>query len=169
MHLPVAFHKYHEGSEHLSISFSGRRLPYRPVVAQLQCATSIASSLTPEPLGCALKCALSAGPRARGDHEREESRVRHVLLISIDGMHALDFENCVKDGTCPHLADLGGHGVTYSRTSASKPSDSAPRLMALVTGGTPKTTGVYYDVACDRVLAPPLHDTAVLPGLEIED
>jgi len=84
-------------------------------------------------------------------------------------MHALDFENCVKDGTCPHLADLGGHGVTYSRTSASKPSDSAPRLMALVTGGTPKTTGVYYDVACDRVLAPPLHDTAVLPGLEIED
>jgi hypothetical protein len=102
---------------------------------------------------------LSAGPRARGDHEREESRVRHVLLISIDGMHALDFENCVKDGTCPHLADLGGHGVTYSRTSASKPSDSAPGLMALVTGGTPKTTGVYYDVAYDRVLAPPLHDT----------
>jgi hypothetical protein len=31
--------------------------------------------------------------------------------------------------------------------------------MALVTGGTPKTVGAFYDVAYDRVLAPPLHDT----------
>jgi hypothetical protein len=31
--------------------------------------------------------------------------------------------------------------------------------MALVTGGTPRTVGVYYDVAYDRVLAPPLNDT----------
>jgi Type I phosphodiesterase / nucleotide pyrophosphatase len=97
----------------------------------------------------------SVHPSADGDDVRN----RHVLLISIDGMHALDFENCVKAGTCPHLAELGEHGVTYRRTSASKPSDSAPGLMALVTGGTPKTTGVYYDVAYDRVLAPPSRDT----------
>jgi hypothetical protein len=31
--------------------------------------------------------------------------------------------------------------------------------MALVTGGTPKTVGAYYDVAYDRVLAPPMIDT----------
>jgi hypothetical protein len=31
--------------------------------------------------------------------------------------------------------------------SASKPSDSFPGLIALVTGGTPKSTGAYYDVA----------------------
>jgi hypothetical protein len=92
------------------------------------------------------------------DHEDEHVR-GHVLLISIDGMHALDFENCRKAGTCPHLAELGEHGVTYRRTSSARPSDSAPGLMALVTGGTPKTHGVYYDVAYDRVLAPPLRDT----------
>jgi hypothetical protein len=74
-------------------------------------------------------------------------------------MHAVDFENCAKAGTCPNLMALAQHGVTYQRTSTSKPSDSAPGLMALVTGGTPRTTGVYYDVAYDRVLAPPLHDT----------
>src|SRR5215467_16387269 len=102
---------------------------------------------------------LSAGPRPGDDQGQDGSKTRHVLLISIDGMHALDFENCAKVGTCPHLAALGGHGVTYTRTSTSKPSDSAPGLMALVTGGSPKTTGVYYDVAYDRVLAPPLHDT----------
>src|SRR5215468_1027891 len=102
---------------------------------------------------------LSAGPRPGDDQGQDGSHTRHVLLISIDGMHALDFENCARAGTCPHLADLGGHGVTYTRTSTSKPSDSAPGLMALVTGGTPKTTGVYYDVAYDRVLAPPARDT----------
>jgi len=102
---------------------------------------------------------LSAGPRPGDDQGQDGSHTRHVLLISIDGMHALDFENCARAGTCPHLADLGGHGVTYTRTSTSKPSDSAPGLMALVTGGSAKTHGVYYDVAYDRVLAPPLHDT----------
>ena len=94
----------------------------------------------------------------------DESRIRHVLLISIDGMHALDFENCAAAGTCPRLADLAGHGVRYTRTSTSRPSDSFPGLMALVTGGTPKTVGAYYDVAYDRVLAPPQVDTG--NGLE---
>jgi hypothetical protein len=82
----------------------------------------------------------------------------HVLLISIDGMHALDFENCAQS-TCPNLALLAKTGVNYTRTSTSKPSDSFPGLMALVTGGTPKTVGAYYDVAYDRVLAPPLNAT----------
>src|SRR5262249_46014305 len=61
--------------------------------------------------------------------------------------------------TCPRLATLGTTGVTYTRTSTSKPSDSFPGLMALVTGGTPKTVGAFYDVAYDRVLAPPAKDT----------
>src|SRR5437868_3562117 len=84
---------------------------------------------------------------------------RRVLLISIDGMHALDFENCVSSNTCPNLKALGRTGVNYTRTSTSRPSDSFPGLMALVTGGTPKTVGAYYDVAYDRVLAPPMSAT----------
>ncbi len=86
-------------------------------------------------------------------------RDRHVLLISIDGMHAVDYANCVKAGTCPTLAALGKHGVNYTRTSTSRPSDSFPGLMALVTGGTAKTVGAFYDVAWDRVLAPPAKTT----------
>ena len=49
--------------------------------------------------------------------------------------------------------------VNYTRTTTSRSSDSFPGLMALVTGGTPKLVGAYYDVAYDRVLAPPLNDT----------
>src|ERR1700749_2566946 len=81
--------------------------------------------------------------------------VKHVLLLSIDGMHAVDFYNCSHgiagansgEPYCPNLAALGKTGINYVATSSSKPSDSAPGLMALVTGGTPRTTGIYYDVA----------------------
>ena len=89
--------------------------------------------------------------------------VKHVVLLSIDGMHAVDFYNCTHgiaganggDPYCPNLAALGKTGINYVATTSSKPSDSAPGLMALVTGGTPRTTGIYYDVAFDRTLDGP--------------
>jgi hypothetical protein len=99
---------------------------------------------------------LSAKPGPGHDDQRGRDRdIRRVLLISIDGMHAVDFENCAASNTCPTLAALGHTGVTYTRTTTSRPSDSFPGLMALVTGGSPKTVGAFYDVAYDRVLAPP--------------
>jgi hypothetical protein len=57
------------------------------------------------------------------------------------------------------MASLGKHGVTYTRTSTSRPSDSFPGLMAIVTGGSPKSVGAFYDVAYDRILAPPTIET----------
>lgn len=91
-----------------------------------------------------------------GDHDLRD---QHVLLISIDGMHAVDLKNCMAAGACPSLAALASRGVNYTSASTSKPSDSFPGLMAIVTGGSPKLLGVYYDVAYDRVLAPPAADT----------
>jgi hypothetical protein len=93
--------------------------------------------------------------------------ITHVLLISIDGMHAIDYLNCAKGlatingGTpyCPALRDLGKNGVNYLNTSTSKPSDSFPGLMALMTGGSPRTVGAFYDVAYDRSLDPPAQTT----------
>jgi hypothetical protein len=108
--------------------------------------------LAPTLIAAAAVLAMSA---ASADGLKKE----HVLLISIDGMHALDYENCVAGGYCPALAELGKHGVNYTRTSTSRPSDSFPGLMAIVTGGTPKTVGAFYDVAYDRVLAPPANAT----------
>ena len=92
-------------------------------------------------------------------HINERNGIRRVLLISIDGMHAVDYLNCWAGGYCPTLTMLGQTGVNYTRTSTSKPSDSAPGLMAIATGGSPRLVGFYYDVAFDRVLAPPFHDT----------
>ena len=103
--------------------------------------------------GIALSVAVLMAPQAYSeDHLDSRNGIRHVLLISIDGMHALDYENCVKGGYCPNLAALARNGVNYTRTSTSRPSDSFPGLMALVTGGTPRSVGAFYDVAYDRWL-----------------
>lgn len=82
-------------------------------------------------------------------------RIKHVLLLSIDGFHEVDFGNCSAAGTCPNLAALARHGVTYTNASTTRPSDSFPGTLAEVTGGTPRTTGVYYDDTFDRSLYPP--------------
>ena len=93
--------------------------------------------------------------------------VDRVLVISIDGMHAVDFANCAKGvspidgGTpyCPHMAALAQRGVTYQQAITSRPSDSFPGLTAIVTGGSPRSTGAFYDVSYDRSLSPPAKTT----------
>jgi hypothetical protein len=94
-------------------------------------------------------------------------RAKHVLLLSIDGMHAVDFYNCshgiagANGGSpyCPNLSDLSHRAINYVAAVSSKPSDSFPGLAALITGGSPKSTGLYYDVAYDRSLDPPATTT----------
>jgi len=100
---------------------------------------------------------LSAGATSAG--VGGTNGIQHVLLISIDGMHALDYKNCVAFGICPNLAALGQTGANYRVTSTSKPSDSFPGLTAIVSGGSPRTEGVFYDVAYDRALDPPAETT----------
>jgi predicted AlkP superfamily pyrophosphatase or phosphodiesterase len=101
------------------------------------------------------------------DSFKEHRGIRHVLLISVDGMHAVDFLNCSKgiaganggEPYCPNLAELGENGINYLETSTSKPSDSFPGLTAIVSGGSARTEGVFYDVAYDRSLNPPITTT----------
>ena len=106
----------------------------------------------------ALTVACSMGTAIASDDDSHQGHIKRVLLISIDGMHAVDFANCangistINNGKpyCPALAALGKTGVNYVAASTSKPSDSFPGLTAIVTGGSPALTGVYYDVAYSR-------------------
>ena len=104
---------------------------------------------------------------ASDENDYRSAHIKHVLLLSIDGMHAVDFYNCAHgiegvDGGapyCPNMAELSHTGINYVDTQSSKPSDSFPGLAALVTGGSSKTTGMYYDVAYDRSLDAPATTT----------
>jgi len=85
--------------------------------------------------------------------------IRHVLLISIDGLHALDVANYVKAHPASALAELSRHGITYSNARTPANSDSFPGLLALVTGGSPISHGFFYDVSFDRTLFDPTNTT----------
>ena len=101
------------------------------------------------------------------DNVYGQGHVQRVLLISVDGIHAVDFKNCSNgisganngEPYCPHIAELAKNGINYVAASTSKPSDSFPGLTAIVTGGSPALTGVYYDVAYARNLDAPATTT----------
>jgi hypothetical protein len=109
----------------------------------------------------AATCSAAVAQTYNPDWNRSE--IKHVLLVSVDGMHAVDLLNCASgipgvnndQPFCPNLAALASTGLNYVAASTSKPSDSFPGLMTLMTGATPRTMGVYYDVAYDRTLSPP--------------
>jgi hypothetical protein len=88
-----------------------------------------------------------------------ETHVKHVLLISVDGLHALDLTQYVSHHPTSALAELSRHGVTYSNAHTPANSDSFPGLLALVTGGSPVTTGLFYDVSYDRTIFDPTNTT----------
>jgi predicted AlkP superfamily pyrophosphatase or phosphodiesterase len=87
-------------------------------------------------------------PSARGT-------VRRVLLISIDGFHAVDLANYIKMRPNSALARLGKNGITYTNASTSFPSNSWPGLTALITGGSSVSTGIIFENNYDRSLSPP--------------
>ena len=74
------------------------------------------------------------------------NRIQHVLLISVDGMHQSDLNWYVAHNPNSELAQLASGGAEFTNNHTSDPSDSDPGGTALMTGGDPGTTGVYYDV-----------------------
>ncbi|WP_027927468.1 alkaline phosphatase family protein [Amycolatopsis benzoatilytica] len=79
---------------------------------------------------------------------------QHVLLLSVDGLHQSDLDWYTATHPRSALAALAAHGTDYSHASTPVPSDSFPGMVAQVTGGNPKTTGIYYDATYNRALLP---------------
>ena len=87
--------------------------------------------------------------------ENPSAHIKHVLMISVDGLHALDLQNFSASHPRSAMARLARTGIEYTQAQTVSPADSFPGLLALTTGGTPAVTGVYYDVTYDRHLSPP--------------
>ncbi|GAA4016150.1 alkaline phosphatase family protein [Deinococcus rubellus] len=112
-------------------------------------------------VGAALAQTSAAQPPAA-----QSPSYQHVLLISVDGLHQQDLSRYVQTHLTSSLAQLSAHGLTFTAAHSPAPADSFPGLLALVTGGTPKSTGVYYDDSYDRTLAAPGSDCQT-PGTEL--
>ena len=114
-------------------------------------AASAAAVLGASGLTWANGASASASTQAEGHH----AGIKHVLLISVDGLHQQDLAWYVH--AYPHsvLAGLYARGLDYSSAQTPFPSDSTPGMIAQVTGGNPNTTGLYYDDTYNPALLPP--------------
>ena len=83
------------------------------------------------------------------------NQIRHVLLISVDGMHQSDLDWYVSNHPNSELARLATGGAEYTDAQTSDPSDSDPGGTAIMTGGDPKVTGIYYDDEYSHDVFPP--------------
>ena len=108
---------------------------------------------------------LLVSPIFAAPQAKSAAKYSHVLLISVDGLHALDVSNYVAANPGSALATLAHSGITYSNARTPALSDSFPGLLALVTGGSPISHGFFYDVSYDRSLFDPTNTTcAGTPG-----
>jgi hypothetical protein len=99
----------------------------------------------------ATAAALAAGAQpAAAASPAVTSTYQHVLLISVDGMHAIDLANWIQSHPSSNFAKLANSGIIYPNAFTTAPSDSYPGMLAQVTGASPKTAGLFYDDSYDR-------------------
>ncbi len=102
------------------------------------------ASLTLSSTGFAIP--VIAAETQTSDAHDGSSHVKHVLLISVDGLHQSDIDWYVSNHPNSEIAKLVQGGAEFTNAHTSDPSDSDPGGTALMTGGDPRATGVYYDV-----------------------
>ncbi len=127
-----------------------------------------ASKLTAAAIAAAL-AGVAALPAAGSAHRVPftatpgSSSIKHVLLISVDGMHQSDLNWYVRRHPESELAQLTDHGAEYTHAKTPIPSDSFPGMVGQLTGGDPGVTGVYYDAEYNHSLLP-AGTTTCTPG-----
>jgi hypothetical protein len=109
-------------------------------------------------IGIVFLFACAVGIANGADRGKSDHKVRHVLLLSLDGFHPLDLDYYRQAHPASTLAALVTRGVNYTNATTSSPSDSFPGTLAMVTGGSPVSTGIYYDVSWDHDLSPARSD-----------
>lgn len=102
-----------------------------------------------------------------GGHHGEKQPYKHVIAISIDGLHGSDVGKYVSLRPGSTIAQLLETGIEFTDAYTSGPSDSFPGTMNFVTGAHPRTTGVWYDDTYDRTFYPPGSNCSGPPGAEV--
>ncbi len=93
---------------------------------------------------------------------------KHVILLSIDGLHAADLGDPALAPVLVNINALRQSSISYTNATGTTPSDSFPGTLAYLTGAGPATTGVYYDDTFCRSLIAPGHAPGEL-GAQVEN
>ena len=62
-----------------------------------------------------------------------KNQVRHILLISVDGMTELDYQLWVKNNPTSAIGQLATQGLHYTNAYGTKPGDSIPATVGIFT------------------------------------
>ncbi|KAK6432658.1 hypothetical protein LTR95_011173 [Oleoguttula sp. CCFEE 5521] len=100
-------------------------------------------------------------------YHHEANAYKHVVAISVDGMHSSDVTKWVALSPNSNISKLLQTGYEYTDAWTSAPSDSFPGSLAQFTGATPKTTGVWYDDTWDRTFYDPGSNCTGPAGAEV--
>jgi hypothetical protein len=132
-------------------------------------AAGAASMISALALGSAASARGSHEHQGGGDGQVDGGRAKHVLLLSIDGLHQSDLDWYVKHHPSSALASLVGDGVQFTGARTPVPSDSYPGIVGQVTGGNPRSTGIWYDDSFNHELLPAgtTSCAGVAPGVEV--
>jgi hypothetical protein len=95
-----------------------------------------------------------SGHASPGGSPATAGQIKHVLLISVDGLHQSDLTWFEQHDPGAPLSQLAEQGADYVHAQTPIPSDSFPGTVAQVTGGDPAVTGVYYDAEYNHNLLP---------------
>ncbi|MFD7001554.1 alkaline phosphatase family protein [Streptomyces mirabilis] len=131
---------------------------------RLAAALGVATTLAGGSLAAASELTgASAAPQ-------KPAAAKHVLLLSVDGLHQSDLAWYIARHPGSALARLVNGGVHYSNAHTTTPSDSFPGMTAQVTGGGPGTTGIYYDDTYNHALLPAgtTNCKTAKPGAEVD-
>jgi arylsulfatase A-like enzyme len=132
------------------------------------CGSSASGGSAPGEATATLAQAETALQGGEGDRDEQGcgAEIKRVLLISVDGLHETDVAKFIATHPESTFAELSERAIEYTDAHTTTPSDSFPGMLALVTGGTPKSTGVYYDDSYDRTLYPAGSNCTGNPGTE---
>jgi arylsulfatase A-like enzyme len=84
-------------------------------------------------------------------HTPTDHPAERVLIISINGLRAVNLANFVSSHPQSELAELTKRGVTYTNAHVAWP-DTAAGMMAMASGGSPISTGIFSIRGYDRSL-----------------
>jgi hypothetical protein len=117
----------------------------------------------------ALTIAVLAGLAFLGARPAHAAPAKHVIIISIDGLHQADLDDPALRPYLPNISALQNSGISYTHASCSTPSDSFPGTLAYLTGAGPALTGVYYDDTYSRSLLAPGAAGTAPPGTDVQN
>jgi hypothetical protein len=93
-------------------------------------------------LAAAALIASTAGPALASApaHHGRPAAAKHVLLLSVDGLHQKDLVWYAKKNPRSALAQLVRQGTSYSHAQTPVPSDSFPGMVGQASTTTTRTT-----------------------------